>query len=57
MNGDGWRKSSYSAACGDCVEVGGSVRVRDTADRSGPVLKFSPAAWAEFTGRLRQEAS
>ena len=43
-----WRKSSYSGGNGgNCVEVGahaepGRVLVRDTTDRQGPVLAFSP---------------
>ncbi len=48
-----WRKSSYSGPAGDCVEAGtgpSAVGVRDTKDRGdGPVLVFSPAAWAAFT--------
>jgi hypothetical protein len=52
-----WRKSTYSDANGgDCVETAGDqglVQVRDTADRSGPVLGFSLDAWAAFTDALR----
>ena len=54
-----WRKSSYSANGGtDCVEVGtlgeaGSVLVRDTRDRSGPVLRFAPAAGSRSSGQNR----
>lgn len=52
---DGWRKAARSYANGQCVEVGRSqtaVIVRDTADRRGPVIEFSPAAWAAFTTSL-----
>lgn len=49
-----WRKSSHSAGADGCVEVGGRVLVRDSQLRESPILAFSPAAWAEFTGRLRQ---
>lgn len=53
---DYWRKSSWSAA-GNCVEAGtapGAVAVRDTKDNgTGPVLAFSPGAWAAFTGTLK----
>jgi hypothetical protein len=51
-----WRKASYSAANGGgCVEVGtaGRVLVRDTQDRTGPVLRFSPAAWRRFAGQVK----
>lgn len=52
----GWRKSSYSGSQGgNCVEVGaqGTVLVRDTQDRSGPVLRFAPDAWRRFAGELK----
>lgn len=47
-----WFTSSYSGSDGgDCVEVAvrpASVHVRDSKDRSGPVLIFEPDAWAAF---------
>lgn len=54
--GDGsaleWTKSSYSSNDGpDCVEVAvapGTVHVRDSKDKQGPQLAFTPAAWADF---------
>ena len=57
--GPRWRKSSYSGNGGDCVEVAahdhgneaGRVLVRDTKDRTGPVLRFSVAAWADSPTR------
>jgi hypothetical protein len=56
MSGDmsvAWRKSSYSASSGNCVEVAraaSTVRVRDSKQfGSGPVLGFSHAAWRAFT--------
>ena len=54
-----WRKSIYSGNGGtDCVEVGAPVTadgvlVRDTKDRGGPMLRFSPAAWPSFAARVR----
>lgn len=51
-----WRKSSYSADNGGaCVEVAsaGAVLVRDTTDRSGPVLTFTADAWRAFTQAIR----
>jgi hypothetical protein len=48
-----WRKSSHSAD-GACVEVacvkGHQVLVRDSKDRSGPVLQFSVPEWRAFLG-------
>jgi hypothetical protein len=46
-----WRTSGYSNIGGNCVEVtaaGGIVGVRDSKDRGGAVLAFSPAAWLRF---------
>lgn len=48
-----WRKSSFSAYNGNCVEIAdlgaGAVGVRDSkAGVNGPVLRFSRAEWAAF---------
>ncbi len=47
-----WKKSSYSGAHGDCVEVRTPGRrvitVRDSKDPQGPALTFTPQAWASF---------
>jgi len=55
-----WRKSSYSGNNGgDCVEVGHqdtSVAVRDTKNRDGSVLRFTPEAWRRFATRLKPGA-
>ena len=32
------------------------VLVRDTQDRQGPVLAFSPAVWRKFTGQVKAGA-
>jgi Domain of unknown function (DUF397) len=43
-----WRKSSYSAESGACVEVAPTpdrVLVRDSKDPDGPALAVSAAAW------------
>ena len=56
----GWRKSSYSGnGGGDCVEVGHArdeIAVRDSKDRTGPVLRFTPAAWHRFTSQIKTGA-
>jgi hypothetical protein len=52
-----WRKSSYSGNGGaTCVEVGKADRVlvRDTQHRTGPVLRFSPAAWRRFADQVKR---
>ena len=46
-----WQKSSRSSGNGNCVEVAvvdEVVAVRDTKDRSGPMLVFTPAEWRAF---------
>jgi Domain of unknown function (DUF397) len=52
-----WRKSSYSASSGNCVEVAanlpGMVAVRDSKDPDGPKLIFAPAEWDAFTVGVR----
>jgi Domain of unknown function (DUF397) len=54
-----WRTSSYSGANGgNCVEVAsprGAVAVRDTKqDGTGPVLRFTSAAWREFAEQVKR---
>lgn len=47
-----WRKSSFSAANGDCVEVGhrpdGRIGVRDSKKMSNSSIGFTPAQWRDF---------
>jgi hypothetical protein len=50
-----WRKSPRSGGGDHCVEVASSpaarlVGVRDSKDRTGPVLTFTAAAWGAFIG-------
>ena len=47
-----WRKSSFSGGNGSaCVEVGRAVDaflVRDTKNRTGGTLAFTPTTWRRF---------
>ncbi|MDQ0933591.1 DUF397 domain-containing protein [Streptomyces turgidiscabies] len=47
-----FRKSSYSQQEGACIEVAVSVgdgrAVRDSKDKTGPVLFFDRAEWSAF---------
>jgi hypothetical protein len=56
-NDNRWRTASHSGGeGGNCVQVGNDARrvlVRDTKDRTGPALAFSPEAWRTFTDRAK----
>jgi hypothetical protein len=50
-----WRTSSRSSAT-NCVEVAGvaaGVAVRDSKDRSGPVLFFASSSWRDFVAAAK----
>lgn len=59
LTGATWRTSSRSSGNGgDCVEVAdnlpGVVGVRDSKDRQGPALTFTPASWAAFVAHTKR---
>lgn len=52
-----WRKSTASNT-GSCVEVAvvnGSVRIRDSVNPDGVVLKLPPVAWSVFLAHARNK--
>ncbi|WP_210586812.1 DUF397 domain-containing protein [Streptomyces sp. GESEQ-35] len=53
-----WFKSSYSSNEGpECVEVAacpGTVHVRDSKNKQGARLGFSPQGWAAFVALVRE---
>jgi hypothetical protein len=58
MTGSTWVKSSLSFANGNCVEIsdlpGGTIGVRNSRDREGLVLRFTPDEWHAFLGGVRK---
>lgn len=57
MTGTDWRKSSYSFANGNCVEVGrgpAAIAVRDSKNPGGPVLRFRDSGWAAFVAAVKR---
>jgi len=56
LAGAPWHKSSRSESNG-CVEVAffdGQIAVRDSKDRSGPVLQFTHREWEAFLAGVRR---
>ncbi|MFJ6725908.1 DUF397 domain-containing protein [Streptomyces sp. NPDC091281] len=52
----GWRRSTYSGAAGECVEVAdlaARTAVRDSKRPDGPALSFRAGAWADFLDSVR----
>jgi Domain of unknown function (DUF397) len=52
-----WHKSTFSNGQGSCVEVrasaDGGADVRDTKDREGPSLGFTPDEWRAFVAGVK----
>ncbi|MBL6277444.1 DUF397 domain-containing protein [Micromonospora fiedleri] len=57
LTGATWRTATRSGNT-DCVEVADNlpdvVAVRDSKDRQGPVLAFTPHTWQTFVGHLKR---
>ncbi|MFJ3097941.1 DUF397 domain-containing protein [Streptomyces hydrogenans] len=51
LDGASWRKSSYSAGEGECIEITdlpGGLAVRDSKNPAGPALRFTATEWTHF---------
>lgn len=51
-----WRTSRASAGAGECVEVAAAspfVLTRDSRNRSGAMLRFTPAQWLRLVERIK----
>lgn len=57
LKGAVWRKSTRSGQSNNCFEVAtnlsGVVPVRDTKDRDGGTLMFSPESWTAFLAGVK----
>lgn len=54
-----WRKSSYSAGHGNCVEVADTPQasaVRDTQNRELGALSFAVVEWRAFLAAAKHDA-
>ena len=53
-----WRKSRHSANEEGCVETAflphGGVAVRDSKDRGGPTLVYTPREWRAFIAGVKE---
>jgi hypothetical protein len=55
----GWRKAGRSLNNGACVEAASScaaVLVRDSVDRSGPVIQYDASTWQLFLDSVKAGA-
>lgn len=55
----GWRKATRSVNNGACVETASSratVLVRDSVDRSGPVVRYDARTWQLFLDSAKSGA-
>lgn len=55
--GSAWRKSTRSIANGQCVEAAmladGRLAVRDSVDKSGPMVMFAIDEWHSFVKEIK----
>lgn len=54
-----WLKSSYCAQGDSCVHVAGdndTVRLTESGDRTGAVLRTDPTTWTTFLRTVKESA-
>lgn len=54
-----WQKSSYCAQGDSCVHVArenGAVRLTESGDRTGAILRATPTTWATFLRTVKESA-
>ncbi|MFF3782705.1 DUF397 domain-containing protein [Streptomyces sp. NPDC001933] len=55
---DHWQKSSHCAQGDSCVhvvtDVGGGVKLTESSDSTGAILRTTPAAWAALVCTLKE---
>jgi hypothetical protein len=52
-----WRTARGSAGNGACVEVApaaGTILIRDSKDREGPVVQYTGNSWRAFLGAAKE---
>jgi hypothetical protein len=52
-----WRKASYSATNGECVEIAvvdGRIAVRDSKAINGTILHYEGSDWCRFIERAKR---
>lgn len=55
-----WRKATTSTGNGACIEVSVEpevAKVRDSQDRSGPVMSVSQPVWRRFVLQIKSDHS
>jgi hypothetical protein len=61
LNGAAWRKSSYTASNGNCVEVadvpgGAGIAVRDSKNVDIPAARVTRGAWVQFLDAVADDS-
>ena len=53
---DSWRKATYSVNCGQCIEVGNGIKVRDSKNNE-TTLYIKPQAWKILVAALKNQGT